>query len=485
MKNNFQPPVIMWFRRDLRLCDNAALIHSSNSPIIPLFILDDKDPGNSGSASNWWLHKSLISLQKSLNKYGLNLVLRRGDPLKILKEIVESHKVSGLYWNRCYEPYTRDRDKKIKEFFTPYIECKSFNASLLAEPWTLKTQAGTPYQVFTPYWKALKGLGNFGNPLPPPLTIKGFPGPIVSDVLERWGLHPTHPDWSQEFKEVWTPGEDGANKSFSFFLENLIHTYGKERNLPHYAGTSKLSPHLRWGEISPRQIWHSILTSSLGEPCEDTWIFLSEIAWREFSYYLLYYFPELPTKPLRKSFQAFPWVKDEIALHAWQKGMTGYPIIDAGMRQLWHTGWMHNRVRMLVASFLVKDLLIPWQEGASWFYDTLVDADLASNSASWQWVAGCGVDASPYFRIFNPVLQGKTFDSQGKYIRRWVPELISLPDKYIHTPWEAPLNILESAGIRLGHTYPFPIVDHKKAREQALDAFKAIKSLGTVTLKRS
>lgn len=477
MKNKMEAPAIMWFRKDLRLYDNPALTQSAKTPIIPLFILDDEDPFKPGGASKWWLYKSLVSLQKSLNTYGLKLILRRGDPLKILQEIATSHKVSGLYWNRCYEPYVMTRDKKIKELFKPHIDCQSFNASLLAEPWTLKTQVDSPYQVFTPYWRALKALGNFRTPLSLPVSLKGYHGPILSDVLENWNLHPTYPDWSQGLEKAWTPGEIEAQKSLSFFIENLIQTYHKNRDFPGEGGTSKLSPHLQWGEISPHQIWHSALSSRLGELHEGEWTFLSELAWREFSYYLLYHFPDLPTKSLRKSFRDFPWINDQSALHTWQKGMTGFPIVDAGMRQLWDTGWMHNRVRMITASFLVKDLLIAWQAGASWFYDTLVDADLASNSASWQWVAGCGADAAPYFRIFNPVLQGQKFDPQGKYVRQWVPELGLLPDKYIHNPWEAPLNVLEAARIRLGHTYPVPIVDHKKARARALDAFKIVNSL--------
>lgn len=337
MQNESESPAIMWFRKDLRLYDNPALIQSAGVPIIPLFILDDGDPHPPGGASQWWLYKSLISLQKSLNTYGLKLILRRGDPLKILQDIVSSHKVSGLYWNRCYEPYVMARDKKIKEFFKSLIECQSFNASLLVEPWTLKTQANTPYQIFTSYWKVLKDRGRFRNPLPLPLNIKGYHEPILSDDLKNWHLRPTDPDWSQGFQKLWTPDEESAQKSLSFFLENLIQTYSKDRNLPGQLGTSKLSPHLHWGEISPHQIWHSVLSSSLGEPREGAWAFLSEIAWREFSYYLLYYFPELSTKSLRKPFEHFPWIDDKAALHAWQKGMTGYPIVDAGMRQLWHT----------------------------------------------------------------------------------------------------------------------------------------------------
>ncbi|OJW50233.1 MAG: deoxyribodipyrimidine photolyase [Alphaproteobacteria bacterium 41-28] len=474
-----ESPIIVWFRRDLRLYDNPALTQGAESIIIPLFIWDHGDPYNLGGASKWWLYKSLVALQKSLSSYRLKLILRRGDPLKILEEIIASHKVSALYWNRCYEPYAIARDKKIKDFFKPHLKCQSFNASLLAEPWTIKTQAGTPYQIFTPYWKALKALNNFPPPLPIPKNLKGCKEPILSDNLESWSLHPVHPDWSGGLEGEWMPGEEGAQKNLSFFLENLSQSYQKGRDFPGLNATSKLSPHLHWGEISPQQIWHSTLRSYSGDPDSNGWIFLSELAWREFCYHLLYYFPELPQKSLRKEFNQFPWKTDKSTLRKWQKGMTGYPIVDAGMRQLWHTGWMHNRVRMIAASFLIKDLLISWQEGASWFWDTLVDADLANNSANWQWVAGCGVDAAPYFRIFNPVRQGQKFDPQGEYVRQWVPELALLPNKYIHSPWEAPASLLKSAGVRLGETYPFPLVDHAKARLRALKAFEFTKTAVT------
>lgn len=471
-----EPPAILWFRRDLRLSDHPALTQAAAFPIIPLFIWDEEDPDNPGGASQWWLHKSLSSFQQSLNASGLKLILRRGNPLKILEELVTSHNVSRLYWSRCYEPYAIERDKKIKAFFKPYIQVKSFNASLLTEPGTLKTQSGSPYHIFTPYWKSLKALGSFEVPLCIPKNLKGYGGSIHSDDLEAWNLHPTHPDWSQGLEREWKPGEKGGQRNLAYFIEHLIQTYEGNRDLPDLTATSKLSPHLHWGEVSPRQVWHSMMSYSLGLPSNDVWTFLSELAWREFSYYLLYHFPELPQKPLRQSFDNFPWSKDQDALNHWQKGMTGYPIVDAGMRQLWHTGWMHNRVRMIAASFLVKDLLISWQAGASWFLDTLVDADLASNSANWQWVTGCGVDAAPYFRIFNPIIQGKKFDPQGKYVRQWVPELALLPNKYIHTPWETPTNILKSVGIRLGDTYPYPLVDHTKARLHALKAFELTKT---------
>lgn len=477
MKENSETPAIVWFRKDLRLSDNPALIQGAKVPIIPVFIWDDNDPYKPGGASKWWLYKSLISLQKSLLDHGLKLVLRRGNPLTILKEIAASHNVSAIYWNRCYEPYEIERDKEIKEFFKETLDCQSFNASLLAEPWMLKTRSGSPYQIFTPYWKALRAWEEFPYPLLLPSNLTGYKQPILSDRLEDWGLYP-HPDWSKGLNEEWSPGEEGAQQNLSSFLASSLQRYTQDRNLPNYEGTSKLSPHLHWGEISPRQIWHSILKADLGELSQDSWGFLSEIAWREFSYYLLYHFPELPTSSLRKQFDRLPWIEDEQSLHKWQKGMTGFPIVDAGMRQLWEIGWMHNRVRMITASFLVKDLLISWKEGAKWFYDTLVDADLANNSLNWQWVAGCGVDAAPYFRIFNPVLQGQKFDPQGKYVRRWVPELSLLPDRYIHNPWDAPGHILESAGIKLGENYPFPIVDHKEARERALEAFAIMQTEG-------
>ena len=293
---------------------------------------------------------------------------------------------------------------------------------------------------------------------------------MVSDHLEDWGLYPS-PDWSQGLAQKWIPGEAGAHQRLDSFLEGPIDAYARDRDFPSFEGTSKLSPHLHWGEIGPRQVWEAALTRSSKSFSQDKWTFLSELAWREFSYYTLYHFPELPHQPLRPAFAHFPWFDGEDMLLKWQQGRTGYPIVDAGMRQLWTTGWMHNRVRMITASFLVKHLLIPWQKGADWFLDTLVDADLASNSLNWQWVAGCGIDAAPYFRIFNPVLQGEKFDSLGTYVREWVPEISVLPNKYIHKPWEAPKSVLESAGIQWGKTYSLPLIDHKEARLRALEAY--------------
>lgn len=474
MKNERNSSAIVWFQKDLRLSDNPALVQAGNFSVIPLFIWDENDPNNPGAASQWWLYKSLVSLQKSLNQQGLTLILRRGDPLKIIQEIMALHNVSSLFWNRCYEPYTIKRDEKIKEILSQSIKCESFNASLLAEPCTLRTHSGSPYQIFKPFFKAFQALGPFPHPLPIP-PLKGYDSNVLSDLLEDWGIYP-HPDWSQGLNEQWMPGEENAHKNLSLFVNQALKGYSIHRNFPGEEGTSKLSPYLHWGEISPRQVWHSVLNYCLGEPSSNEWEFLKEIAWREFSYYTLYHFPELPTTSLRGQFDRFPWSNNKEYLQKWQKGMTGYPIVDAGMRQLWKTGWMHNRVRMITASFLVKHLLVSWQEGAAWFYDTLVDADIANNAMNWQWVAGCGVDSAPYFRIFNPVLQGQKFDPQGKYVREWVPELNLLCDRYIHNPWEAPISALKSAAVELGQTYPLPIVDHKKARARALEAFAKVRS---------
>jgi len=460
----------------LRLCDNPALTQGNGSPVLPLFIWDEEDPYNPGGASQWWLYKSLASLRNSLKTHGLNLILRRGNPLQVLREIIEGHNVTGVYWNRCYDPYCVKRDAKIKEFFKGRVECRSFNASLLVEPWDLKTQAGTPYRVFTPYWEALKAMGTFPDPLPLPTDLKGLQTPVVSDDLDNWGLRPVSPDWSHGLEEAWAPGEEGGRECLSSFIGYSLKAYLQNRDFPEKEGSSKLSPYLHWGEISPRQIWRAVLNTFSSHCNESPWAFLREIGWREFAYYLLYHFPYLPEKPLQEKFTRFPWSQNRQALHTWQKGMTGYPIVDAGMRQLWQTGWMHNRVRMIAASFLVKDLLISWEEGAKWFFDTLVDADIASNSVNWQWVSGCGVDAAPYFRIFNPVLQGEKFDPEGVYVKRWLPELNLLSKPYIHKPWQAPSNILGQAGVKLGETYPLPMVCHKQARDYALEVFKGLPS---------
>ncbi|MCG8543345.1 MAG: DNA photolyase family protein [Alphaproteobacteria bacterium] len=477
-------PNIAWFRQDLRLADNPALTAAvqAGGPVIPLFILDEESPGVRplGGASRWWLHGSLTALADDLASLGATLVLRRGPATDVIAAITAETGAAGVYWNRLYEPTAIERDKIIKARLTETgIEAQSFNAGLLWEPWNITTKAGSPYGVFTPFWKALLAKGEPAPPLPRPDRMPGHADAIASDRLADWRLLPTKPDWAGGLREMWTPGEAGAGDVFARFRDACIPAYPTARDIPGQPGTSRLSPHLHFGEIGPRQLWHAVRTwaQAQAEPEVDTgaMAFLRELGWREFNHHLLFHRPDLPTANVNAKFDAFPWQHEERALSAWQQGRTGYPIVDAGMRELWHTGWMHNRVRMITASFLVKHLLIDWRDGEAWFWDTLVDADLANNAANWQWVAGCGADAAPYFRIFNPIRQGERFDRDGAYVRRWVPELAALPDKYIHSPWTAPPEVLAQAGLRLGDTYPEPYVDHGHARQRALAAYEQVK----------
>ena len=476
---------ILWIRNDLRLSDNPALdaAVALGRPIIIVYIADNAHAGEwlPGAASRWWLHGSLSALSSAIKARGNQLILKTGSTDAVLSELLSETGATGVYWNRRYEPGTTERDEKLKTALKRRgVEVRSFNASLIREPWAITTQKGGPYKVFTPFWKALRTLGEPDTPTPMPSLI---PAPSCfpeSDNLNSWGLLPRTPDWAGGLRKAWTPGEEAAHSRLNDFTDGAVFDYQDKRNLPAVAGTSRLSPHLHFGEISPRQIWNAVIDRALaqtGRPMpRGVETYLSEIAWREFSYHLLFHFPEMPVKPLRSEFSNFPWVDDSDALHAWQHGLTGYPIIDAGMRELWATGWMHNRVRMIVASFLIKDLLIDWRTGEEWFWDTLVDADLASNSASWQWVAGCGAHAAPYFRVFNPSLQGEKFDPKGHYVRAWVPELSGLPDRLIQTPWSAKPIELADAGIKLGRNYPTPIVDHSKARNRALEIYKYLKA---------
>jgi len=475
---------LLWFGRDLRLADNPALAAAiaRGGPVIPCFILDDADAGEwaPGGASRWWLHGSLDTLAASLRRIGGALVLRRGQAETEIDRLLRETGASAVYWNRRYEPWATARGERFKTALKARgIEARSFNAALLREPWTLKTRGGDPYRVFTPFWKALKADGVTDAPLPPPDHLPAPASWPESDTLASWALRPAAPDWAGGLRDAWTPGERSAQDRLAAFAEAGALAYHQRRNMPGIAGTSRLSPHLHFGEIGPRQVWWSVTTRAkqrTGDAMPDgveTW--LSEIAWREFSYHLLFHVPTLPDTPLRPEFAAFPWIDDAPGLAAWRRGLTGYPIVDAGMRELWTTGWMHNRVRMIAASFLIKDLLIDWRQGEAWFWDTLVDADLASNAASWQWVAGCGADAAPYFRVFNPSLQGAKFDPDGSYVRRWVPELARLPTPVLHTPWLAQPLERADAGVTLGKTYPDRIVDHAVARQRALDIFKRLR----------
>jgi len=472
-------PVIVWFRQDLRLTDNPALAEAAASgrPVIPVYVLDETGDAL-GGASLWWLDKSLAALDAGLGERGSRLILRRGDPALRISEIIAATGAGAVYWNRLYDRHAVARDSALKsDLKAAGIEVVSCNGGLLAEPWTVKTGGGEPYKVFTPYWRAARAKIEPVPARPAPPTL---PAPATwphGDRLADWGLHPRNPDWSGGFS-IWTPGEDGANTALERFLQRGMADYAQARDRPDVEGTSRLSPHLHFGEIGPRQVWHAVqlaMQSGKASIAKHGEKYLSELGWREFSHHLLYHFPALPQQNFRADFDDFPWDHDEAALKRWQRGQTGYPIVDAGMRELWHTGWMHNRVRMVVASFLVKHLRQHWHQGEAWFWDTLVDADLANNAASWQWVAGSGADAAPYFRIFNPILQGERFDPEGDYVRRWVPELQALPARFIHKPWEAPALVLREAGVTLGATYPMPMVEHDKARALALAAFSALR----------
>ncbi len=463
-------PVIVWFRRDLRTVDHPALYAAAKSgkPVVCLFIEEVNAQRPLGEASKWWLHKSLLSLEKDLKDLGIRLIIRRGQSTDILPALIKETSADHVMWNRRYSAGGIKRDKALKEALTDNgVKVESFKANLLNEPWEAETGSGGYYKVFTPYWKSILREKDVAPALPVPKTTTAFEGKLNSLTVDDLDLLPIHPDWASKMNPYWTPGTQGALEALSGFLDGAVDTYADERNLPAKKGTSRLSPHLAFGEISPRQIWH--ITKERTDAGDK---FLSEIGWREFSYMLLFYNPDLPTQNYKPDFDAFEWASDDESLRRWQSGLTGYPLIDAGMRELWATGWQHNRVRMVTASFLIKHLLIDWREGEKWFWDTLLDADPANNAASWQWVAGSGADASPYFRIFNPITQGQKFDPKGEYVRRWVPELKHLPDKFVHSPWDAPKLVLLEAGVKLGENYPEPIVDHKFARERALAAYK-------------
>ncbi|MDI7865070.1 DNA photolyase family protein [Rhizobiaceae bacterium n13] len=479
MTDTAAAPIIVWFRKDLRLDDNLALKAAADSGrrVISLYIREPPAPGNGslGPAQDWWLHHSLVSLQRSLGNLGAELVFRRGSADTVLDEIVRETGAGSIYWNRRHDPGGIALDTVIKrDLKSRGLMVVSFPGQLLHDPMKLVTGAGGPYRVYTPFWRALERMGDPPSTVEAPRRILAPEANPRSERLADWGLLPTAPDWAREFPEIWTPGEAGAATKLEAFIESAIGGYREGRDFPARPSTSLLSPHLALGEISPARIWHATAGLAGHIATDDVVHFRKELAWREFCYHLLFHFPALPENNWNDRFDAFPWENDDDLFDRWTKGMTGYPMVDAGMRQLWRHGWMHNRVRMIVASFLVKHLMIDWRRGEKWFRQTLVDADPASNAANWQWVAGSGADASPFFRIFNPVLQSEKFDPEGRYIRRFVPELSRLDNRYIHRPFAAPTAALEHAGIALGKDYPCPIVDHGVARARALTAYKSI-----------
>jgi deoxyribodipyrimidine photo-lyase len=461
---------LLWLRDDLRLHDHPALIAAAahDGPLIIVYILEHHPALRPlGGASRWWLHNSLKSLSDALDQRGQRLILRQGNPETILPQMVADYGVRQVFWSRRYHALTLDRDIK-SALKTMGVGVKTLNSHLLLEPWDALKADGTPYTVYTPFWK---NLFSKRDVIPTPVGVpKTLPLPAAdccSDGLDAWNLLPQNPDWAGGLRQRWAVGEGAAQTRFRDFLTQNLATYAEHRNRPDVQGTSRLSPYLRFGEISIRQAWHEGLNAfEAGEAQAET--FLKELVWREFSYSLLYHNPRLATDPFRPEFSRFPWNQRPDDLRAWQQGKTGYPIVDAGMRELWQTGWMHNRVRMVTASFLTKHLLIPWQQGESWFWDTLVDADHASNAASWQWVAGCGADAAPYFRIFNPILQGERFDPDGVYVKTYIPELSPLKPPVVHKPWDSASSL----------SYPAPIIPHQEGRDRAMKAYEILKSSG-------
>lgn len=481
MENQMQQrKTIIWFRRDLRIQDNLALWAGvEQGSIVPVFIWSPEEESKKivGEAATWWLHHSLIEFDRALQGRGSKLIVRKGKSLPVLNDLIRETGAQAVFYNERYEPGIRSRDQQMKEALEKEgIEVRAFHSNLLFPPYSIVNNLGQPYKVFTAFWKKCIQMS---IPLPKllPPTFSSAHDQVKILNSEELGLLPVIP-WHEKFKGYWKPGEKGAMEQFERFIEEGLSGYSSHRDAPYLQQVSRLSPHLTWGEISPRWIWHQLKEQEdifFSDGQKDMDGFFRQIGWREFAYHQLVFFPEMIDSPLRKEFLFFPWKDRSPEFSAWKQGRTGYPLIDAGMRELWETGWMHNRVRMVVASFLVKHLLVPWQRGASWFGETLLDGDMANNSLGWQWVSGSGFDAAPYFRIFNPITQGQKFDAAGNYIRQWVPELKHLPAKYIHCPWAAPKAVLHEAGVKLGTSYPFPIVEHSFARERALEAYHLIK----------
>ncbi|SHJ62090.1 deoxyribodipyrimidine photo-lyase [Roseomonas rosea] len=466
-------PAILWFRQDLRLGDNPALEAARQRPVLPVFVLDDAAAGDlaPGGAARWWLHHSLAALGRDLAARGAPLLLLRGDAVSLLAGLARATGAAEIHAGWLVEPWARAQEAVLSERLAGEGRRLVLHRSThLLRPDAVLTGSGKPYTVYAPFARKLLTLGDPPPPLEAPKALQPVPAPEPGLTLADLALlpRPPEPDWAAGFGAAWKPGEAGAKERLARFAATGLADYATRRDEPGIEGSSGLSPHLRWGEVSPRQVWHAAREAGGAEALP----FLKEILWREFSHHLLWHRPEMPHAALRPAFAAFPYAPDRDLLRAWQRGGSGYPIVDAGMRQLWQIGWMHNRVRMIAASLLVKHLLQPWRDGFAWFMDTLVDADPANNAASWQWIAGSGTDASPYFRVFNPVTQGEKFDPEGAYVRRWVPELARMPSRFIHRPWEAPEEIRRAAGLT-GAAYPRPVVEHAAGRARALAALRA------------
>ena len=462
---------IIWFRRDLRLNDNPALVNASkHKKVLPIYIFDEDIDGKIGGASKAWLEKSLASLTNSLNG---NLSIYKGNTKTIFMNLLDRYQIEGVYWNRQYAEREKSRDKYLKNFFKDKnIKVQSSNGTLLWEPWTVLKPDNTPYRVFTPFYR--NGCLKSDRPRLPLRCPKNIH--YIKDKYNFTNIADlrlsNYNAWEEKILSYWKIGEDQTQQALDSFINNGLSSYKIARNYPSKKSVSRLSPHIHFGEISPNMIWYALEEINDINNVDN---FRTELGWREFSYSQLYFNPTLQTENLQNKFNNFEWNEDLSLLEYWKRGKTGIPMVDAGMRELWETGYMHGRSRMIAGSFLVKNLRIHWKHGEKWFWDTLFDADMASNSASWQWVAGCGLDAAPYFRIFNPITQGTKFDSNGDYIRKYIPELSKLPTKYLFSPWLAPEDILLNAKVKLGYTYPYPIVDLKKSREEALNSFKQFK----------
>jgi len=466
-------PAIVWFRQDLRLADNPALLAAADGPVLPVFVLDDAAAGSLafGGAARWWLHHSLAALGRDLAALGAPLLLLRGDAVSLLVGLAAEISAASVQAGWLTEPWARAQEAALALRLSEGGRNLGLHASThLLRPDAILAGSGRPYTIYAPFARKVMAMGDPPPPLEAPAQLHGITPSSSGLALDDLALlpRPPQPDWAGEFGTAWRPGEAGAGERLARFTAGGLQDYPTRRNDPAIEGSSGLSPHLRWGEISPRQVWHAAREAG----GEDAAPFLREILWREFSHHLLWHRPELTRAALRVPFARFPFAPDRNLLAVWQRGRTGYPVVDAGMRQLWRIGWMHNRVRMVASSLLVKHLLQPWQDGFDWFMDTLVDADPANNGASWQWIAGSGTDSSPYFRVFNPVAQGEKFDPEGAYVRRWVPELARMPSRFIHRPWEAPEAVRRAAGLT-EEAYPRPVVEHAAGRARALAALRA------------